>query len=68
MYVNNKEDMTMKRYIKPTTEFHKIELQQMIAATGQFVGGDTGNGDYHELGKETEFTTSSPWSDGDEEE
>ena len=56
----------MKRYIKPNTEIHKIELVQMVAATTpNIVDGDTGDGDYHELGKETEISSGSIW--GEEE-
>ena len=62
----------MKRYIKPNTEMHAVELQDMIAGTVNWesetkgtatVNEGTGNGTI--LGKETEITSTSLW---DEEE
>ena len=62
----------MKRYIKPNTEMHAVELQDMIAGTVNWesetkgtatVNEKTGNGTI--LGKETEITSTSLW---DEEE
>ena len=68
----------MKKYIKPNTEMHSIELTQMIAESGNTftaaptqinVGGagsatsDAGGGGA--LGKETTFSI---WGDSDEEE
>ena len=61
----------MKRYIKPNTEMHNVELQSMIAATGQQtlqaqgnLGGDTSGFTFG--GKETEtISSTSVW---DEEE
>ena len=69
----------MKRYIKPNTELHSIELTQMIAESGNtFTAAPTqlnlsgagaatsdGVGDPRALGKETTFSI---WSDSDEEE
>ncbi len=62
----------MKRYIKPNTEIHQIELTQMIAASGDQeqitskgnLGGDTSSFTFG--GKESEtISSSSVW---DEEE
>ena len=68
----------MKRYIKPNTELHSIELTQMIAESGNTftaapnqlnlsgagaATSDAGGGGA--LGKETTFSI---WSDSDEEE
>ena len=62
----------MKRYIKPNTEMHAVELQDMIAGTVNWesetkgtatVNEGTGNGII--LGKESEISTPSLW---DEEE
>ena len=68
----------MKRYIKPNTELHSIELTQMIAESGNtFTGApnqlnlsgadvatsDAGGGGA--LGKETTFSSTSIW--GEEE-
>ena len=62
----------MKRYIKPNTEMHAVELQDMIAGTVNWesetkgtatVNEGTGNGII--LGKETEISSTSVW---DEEE
>ena len=61
----------MKRYIKPNTEMHSVELQSMIAATAQvslhttetITNTTTG---WQDLGKETE-TISSPSLWGEEE-
>ena len=60
--------MTMKRYIKPNTEMHSVELQSMIAATTLQYKGSLGDntGGFTFGGKETE-TISSP-SLWDEEE
>ncbi len=57
----------MKTYSKPNTEIHHIELQQMIAATGEGPGIKTENVNDNEdvLGKETSFPSNSLW---DEEE
>ena len=61
----------MKRYIKPNTEIHQIELTQMIAASGdqeQITSkGNLGNStsDFTFGGKETEISSGSIW---DEEE
>ncbi len=59
----------MKTYIKPNTEQHEIELQQMIAntitETIDTTGEGVGNGDIEDLGKSSTMTTSSLW---DEEE
>ena len=67
----------MKRYIKPNTEMHSIELTQMIAESNTFTAAPTkinvgsagsatsdaaGGG---ALGKETEISSTSIW---DEEE
>lgn len=62
----------MKKYIKPNTGIHDIELQNMIALSGN---GDTqtespnpeviGEGNFAD-GKSSGF--GSFWSDGDEEE
>ena len=61
----------MKRYIKPNTEIHQIELTQMIAASGDQVqitskgnlGSSTSGFTFG--GKETEISSNSLW---DEEE
>ena len=62
----------MKRYIKPNTEMHAVELQDMIAGTVNWesetkgtatVNEITGNGTI--LGKENEITSTSVW--GEEE-
>lgn len=57
----------MKTYSKPNTEIHHIELQQMIAATGEGPGIKTEDVNNNEdvLGKETSFPSNSLW---DEEE
>lgn len=61
----------MKRYIKPITEIHNIELQQMIAQSpgGILQDKDTGSSGFEGLSKDIDYATetSSPWS-GDEEE
>ena len=58
----------MKRYIKPNTELHKVEMQSMIAATTLQLFGTTaskdGSGDYEDA-KQTEISSTSVW---DEEE
>ena len=63
----------MKRYIKPNTEMHSVELQSMIANTIQVtlnksvsINNDTDTEIWTDLGKESE-TISSP-SLWDEEE
>ena len=59
----------MKRYIKPNTEMHNVELQSMIAATTEQLqtkgplGSDTSGFTFG--GKETEISSTSLW---DEEE
>ena len=62
----------MKRYIKPNTEMHVVELQNMIAGTVNWVDENTGTATVNEgtgngtiLGKETEISTPSLW--GEEE-
>ena len=65
----------MKRYIKPNTELHSIELTQMIAESGNTFtaaptqlkldnAGEATSG-VNALGKETTFSSNSVW---DEEE
>lgn len=65
----------MKRYIKPNTELHSIELTQMIAESGNTFtaaptqlkldnAGEATSG-VNALGKESTFSI---WSDSDEEE
>ena len=58
----------MKRYIKPNTELHKVEMQSMIAATTLQLSGTTatkgGSGDYDDA-KQTDISSPSLW---DEEE
>ncbi len=60
----------MKTYNKPNTEIHHIELQQMIAATGEGPGIKTENVNNNEdvLGKEHNFSSNSVWGDSAEEE
>ncbi len=66
-----KEEKTMKKYIKPNTEMYAVELQKMIADSGdqqQVVNrGDLGSSTsgFTFGGKETEISTPSLW---DEEE
>ena len=59
----------MKRYIRPNTEMHNVELQSMIAATTEqlYNKGNLGNStsDFTFGGKETEISSGSIW---DEEE
>ena len=62
----------MKRYIKPNTEMHSVELQSMIANTIQVqIINDPdkeikqGQSGWTDLGKESEITSTSLW---DEEE
>ena len=68
----------MKRYIKPNTELHSIELTQMIAESGNtftaaptqlnLSGAGAATSDVSgggALGKESTFSI---WSDSDEEE
>lgn len=58
----------MKRYIKPNTDLHKIELQNMIAATTPQITGTqavkNASGDYDDA-KQTDISSPSVW---DEEE
>ena len=65
----------MKRYIKPNTELHSIELTQMIAESGNTFtaaptqlkldnAGEATSG-VNALGKESTFSSNSVW---DEEE
>ena len=58
----------MKRYIKPNTEMHNVEMQSMIAATTLQLFGTTaskdGSGDYEDA-KQTDISSPSVW---DEEE
>ena len=65
----------MKRYIKPNTELHSIELTQMIAESGNTFtaaptqlkldnAGEATSG-VNALGKESTFSSSSLW--GEEE-
>ena len=60
----------MKRYNKPVTEIHNIELQSMIAATTpaapavQNIGAQI-TGEYYDDAKQTNLPISSLW---DEEE
>ena len=62
----------MKRYIKPNTEMHSVELQSMIAATAQVSLHTTetitnGMSGWQDLGKESEtISSTSVW--GEEEE
>ena len=61
----------MKRYIKPNTKVHQMELMQMIAASGDTqqvdnkgnLGGDTGGFTFG--GKKNDFSL---WGDSNEEE
>ena len=62
----------MKTYIKPNTEMHVVELQNMIAGTVNWVDENTGTatvnegtGDGNILGKENEISSTSVW--GEEE-
>ena len=58
----------MKRYIKPNTEMHSVELQSMIAATTLQSKGNLGSStsDFTFGGKETEtISSTSVW--GEEE-
>jgi hypothetical protein len=59
----------MKRYIKPNTEMHVVELQSMIAATTEQLYNKGNLGDntsgFTFGGKETEISSNSVW---DEEE
>ncbi len=62
----------MKRYIKPNTEMHAVELQDMIAGTVNWESENTGTATVNEgtgngtiLGKETEISSTSVW--GEEE-
>ena len=58
----------MKRYIKPNTELHKVEMQSMIAATTPQITGTqavkNASGDYDDA-KQSTFSSTSLW---DEEE
>ena len=57
----------MKRYIKPNTEIHSVELQSMIANTIQVTLNTTADPitntttGWQDLGKETEITSTSLW-------
>lgn len=60
----------MKRYIKPNTEMHSVELQSMIAnttvnlnTTAAPITNETSG--WQDLGKESEISSNSLW---DEEE
>ncbi len=58
----------MKKYIKPNTDLHKIELQNMIAATTLQNNGDSSDKIEDIINiqsKETSFSSTSVW---DEEE
>ncbi len=62
----------MKRYIKPNTEMHAVELQDMIAGTVNWESETKGTATVNEgpgygniLGKENEISSTSVW---DEEE
>ena len=60
----------MKRYIKPNTEMHSVELQSMIANTtvtlNKSVSIDNNTEKWQDLGKESEtISSNSLW---DEEE
>ncbi len=62
--------MTMKRYIKPNTEMHSVELQSMIANTtvtlNKSVSITNDTEKWTDLGKESEtISSTSVW---DEEE
>ena len=57
----------MKKYIKPSTEIHEIELQQMIAGS-PVVTLQEGNAQGEGLGKESDFQSDSFWGDSAEEE
>jgi len=57
----------MKKYIKPSTEIHEIELQQMIAGS-PVVTLQEGNAQGEGLGKESDFQSDSFWGDDAEEE
>ncbi len=58
----------MKRYIKPNTELHKVEMQSMIAATTLQLFGTSAtqnaSGDYNDA-KQSTISSPSLW---DEEE
>ena len=58
----------MKRYIKPNTELHKVEMQSMIAATTLQLFGtnatQNASGDYDDA-KQSTISSTSVW---DEEE
>lgn len=60
----------MKTYIKPSTDFHQIELSSMIAATGEGPGIKEGNvSDNNDvLGKDYRFGGSDSLWESDEEE
>ena len=60
----------MKRYIKPNTEMHSVELQSMIANTtvtlNKSVSIDNNTEKWQDLGKESEtISSTSVW--GEEE-
>ena len=63
----------MKRYIKPNTEMHVVELQNMIAGTVNWESETKGTATVNEgpgngtiLGKETEITSTSVWDEEEE--
>ncbi len=60
----------MKTYIKPNTEQHEIELQQMIAntivETLNTSGEGVGDEDIEDLGKSSTMTTLSLWDEEEE--
>lgn len=60
----------MKRYIKPNTDLHKIELQLMNPATtpqitGKAAGKNAFTGEYNDA-KQTNISSSSLWDDEEE--
>ena len=60
----------MKRYIKPNTDLHKIELQLMNPATTPRITGNTAiknalSGDYDDA-KQTNISSNSLWDDEEE--
>ena len=60
----------MKRYIKPNTDLHKIELQLMNPATTPQLTGNTAGknaitGEYNDA-KQTNISSNSLWDDEEE--
>lgn len=57
----------MKKYIKPNTEIHEIELVQMIAEsyteTVDSTSDPVGDGDIEDLGKESGNFITGNWSE-----